>query len=185
MSQRESGYQRKPLDQRNPGMGNAGTDPASAKVHRQDLGARKRQRQDGRGVTASWFRRGGPLVLQNLVKWSTGPRTDEGKHRSRCHAVRHGLSAETVIGKLEDVELQGLRGHHYSHHDVQSAVERGLVLRLAGLLWRLRRATTIETGLFEIQAHMQLAVQPFNPVMRLQLCLQPATWKLQIRATRV
>jgi hypothetical protein len=31
-------------------------------------------------------------------------------------------------------------------------VERELVLRLAGLLWRLRRAATIETGLFEIQA---------------------------------
>jgi hypothetical protein len=34
----------------------------------------------------------------------------------------------------------------------QSAVERELVLRLASLLWRLRRATTMETGLFEIQA---------------------------------
>jgi hypothetical protein len=37
-------------------------------------------------------------------------------------------------------------------YDAQSAVERELVLRLAGLLWRLRRATTMETGLFEIQA---------------------------------
>src|SRR5262249_48620594 len=32
------------------------------------------------------------------------------------------------------------------------AVERELVLRLASLLWRLRRATIMETGLFEIQA---------------------------------
>src|ERR1019366_6825768 len=32
------------------------------------------------------------------------------------------------------------------------AVERELVLRLASLLWRLRRATTMETGLFEMQA---------------------------------
>src|SRR5262249_33996541 len=38
-------------------------------------------------------------------------------------------------------------------YDAQSAVERELVLRLASLLWRLRRATTIETGLFEIQAN--------------------------------
>ena len=37
-------------------------------------------------------------------------------------------------------------------YDAQSAVERELVLRLASLLWRLRRATTIETGLFEIEA---------------------------------
>ena len=37
-------------------------------------------------------------------------------------------------------------------YDAQAAVERELVLRLASLLWRLRRATTMETGLFEIQA---------------------------------
>jgi hypothetical protein len=37
--------------------------------------------------------------------------------------------------------------------DVQSAVERELVLRLASLLWRLRRTTTMETGLFEIQVN--------------------------------
>src|ERR1700674_1697087 len=37
-------------------------------------------------------------------------------------------------------------------YDAQSAVERELVLRLASLLWRLRRATTIETGLFEMPA---------------------------------
>jgi len=35
-----------------------------------------------------------------------------------------------------------------------------LVLRLASLLWRLRRATTIETGLFEIEAeHLNQAGQ--------------------------
>jgi len=35
-------------------------------------------------------------------------------------------------------------------YDAQSAVERELVLRLASILWRLRRATAMETGLFEI-----------------------------------
>ena len=37
-------------------------------------------------------------------------------------------------------------------YDAQSAVERELVLRLASLLWRLRRATAIESGLFKVQA---------------------------------
>jgi hypothetical protein len=37
-------------------------------------------------------------------------------------------------------------------YDAQSAVERELVLRLSNFLWRLRRATLMETGLFEIQA---------------------------------
>ena len=36
--------------------------------------------------------------------------------------------------------------------DIRNSVERELVLRLASLQWRLRRSTTIETGLFEIQA---------------------------------
>ena len=84
---------------------------------------------------------------------STGPTTDEGKQRSRSNALRHGLTAETVIGALEDAEdYKEFESAITADYDAQSAVERELVLRLASLLWRLRRATTIETGLFEIQA---------------------------------
>src|ERR1700674_1562251 len=84
---------------------------------------------------------------------STGPITEDGKQRSRCNAVRHGLTAETVIGALEDAEdYKAFEAAVIADYDAQSAVERELVLRLASLLWRLRRATTMETGLFEIQA---------------------------------
>ena len=80
---------------------------------------------------------------------STGPITEEGKQRSRCNAVRHGLTAETVIGALEDAEdYKAFEAAIIADYDVQSAVERELVLRLASLLWRLRRATTMETSLF-------------------------------------
>jgi hypothetical protein len=79
--------------------------------------------------------------------------TEEGKQRSRCNAVRHGLTAETVIGALEDAEdYKAFEAAITADYDAQSAVERELVLRLASLLWRLRRATTMETGLFEIGA---------------------------------
>src|SRR5215216_4691100 len=89
---------------------------------------------------------------RNSLK-STGPNTAEGKERSRCNAVRHGLTAETVIGALEDAEdYKAFEATIIADYDAQSAVERELVLRLASLLWRLRRATTMETGLFEIQA---------------------------------
>src|SRR5437764_14391747 len=84
---------------------------------------------------------------------STGPTSDEGKLRSRRNAVRHGLTAETVIGALEDGEdYKAFEAVVIADYDVQSAVERELVLRLASLLWRIRRATAIETCLFELQA---------------------------------
>src|SRR5512136_1987138 len=93
---------------------------------------------------------------------STGPTTPEGKERSRRNALRHGLTAETVIAALEDAEdYQAFEAAVIADYDAQSAVERELVLRLASLLWRLRRATTMETGLFEIQAdHLAGLKQP-------------------------
>jgi hypothetical protein len=84
---------------------------------------------------------------------STGPVTAEGKQQSRCNAVRHGLTAETVIGTLDDAEdYQAFELAVTSGYEAHSAVERELVLRLASVLWRLRRATAIETALFEAAA---------------------------------
>src|SRR5215510_9127427 len=89
---------------------------------------------------------------RNALK-STGPKSEEGKQASRCNALRHGLTAETVIGSLEDAEdYKVFEAAITADYDAVSAVERELVLRLASILWRLRRATTMETGLFEIQA---------------------------------
>jgi hypothetical protein len=86
---------------------------------------------------------------RNALK-STGPTTPEGKERSRRNALRHGLTAETVIGGLEDPEdYQAFEAAVTRDYDVESAVERELVLRLASVLWRLRRATGIETALFD------------------------------------
>jgi hypothetical protein len=91
------------------------------------------------------------------ARLSTGPVTEEGKKRSRQNALRHGLTAETVIDALEDAEDYGaFEMAVTSDYDAQSAVERELVLRLASLLWRLRRATAIEAGLFKQQARQLL-----------------------------
>ena len=89
---------------------------------------------------------------------STGPTTDEGKLRSRGNAVRHGLTAETVIATLEDAEdYEAFELTIASDYDAPTAVERELVLRLAGVLWRLRRATAIETAFFEAASSVQSA----------------------------
>jgi hypothetical protein len=87
------------------------------------------------------------------ARLSTGPVTEEGKKRSRQNALRHGLTAETVIDALEDADdYAAFEIAVTADYDAQSAVARELVLRLASLLWRLRRATVIESGLFKIQA---------------------------------
>jgi hypothetical protein len=87
------------------------------------------------------------------ARLSTGPVTEEGKRTSRQNARRHGLTAETVITALEDAEdYAAFEMAVTADYDAQTAVERELVLRLASLLWRLRRATAIENGLFKIQA---------------------------------
>ena len=83
---------------------------------------------------------------------STGPKTDDGKARAARNAVRHGLTAETVIKLLEDPDdYRAFEQAVTADYDAETAVERELVLRLASLLWRLRRATAIETGLLQIQ----------------------------------
>jgi hypothetical protein len=77
------------------------------------------------------------------------------------------LTAETVIAGLEDSEdYKAFELSVTSDFDAQTAVERELVLRLASLLWRLRRAAAIETGLLQIQneilreARLAQVIQP-------------------------
>jgi len=99
---------------------------------------------------------------------STGPRTEDGKQRSRVNALRHGLTAETVVGSLEDAEdYKAFEAAIIADYEAETAVARELVLRLASLLWRLRRANAIEADLFEIQVEAlrqrQLAVATQTP----------------------
>jgi hypothetical protein len=89
------------------------------------------------------------------ARHSTGPRTKIGKARSCQNATKHGLTAETVIYALEDpTEYQAFQDAIVREFKPASIVQSELVLRLASLLWRLRRATTIETGLFRMQEEL-------------------------------
>jgi hypothetical protein len=93
----------------------------------------------------------------NALK-STGPRTAQGKQRSRQNAVRHGLTAETVITCLENAaNYQAFEASIASDYRTRTVTECILISRLASLLWRLRRSTSIETGLFQIEGQLMLA----------------------------
>src|SRR5262250_2192153 len=93
------------------------------------------------------------IANQQNAKHSTGPRTASGKRRSRRNAIRHGLTAETVIDTLEDAaDYRAFERAIKSNYSPQTAIEGQLVSRLASLLWRLRRAVIVESGLLNIQA---------------------------------
>ena len=60
----------------------------------------------------------------NALK-STGPKTTLGKQYSRCNAMRHGLTAETVIQFLEDQEdYKAFELSVTADFDARTAVER-------------------------------------------------------------
>src|SRR3974390_17253 len=114
---------------------------------------------------------------RNALK-STGPTTEEGKEHSRCNAVRHGMTAETVIADLEDADdYQAFETAVIADYDAQTAVERELVLRLASVLWRLRRATGIESGIFG--SGTQGSAQQNDPLSK-RAQLNPATDRIYI-----
>ena len=77
------------------------------------------------------------------------------RRRSRRRAWRDGLADQTVVKTLEDVRsYRAFERVLIGSVDPRSVIELALVHRLASLLWRLRRATAIETGLFELQSEL-------------------------------
>jgi hypothetical protein len=79
----------------------------------------------------------------------------QGKRR---RAWRDGLADQTVVQTLEDVRsYRAFERALIGSVDPRSALELALVHRLASLLWRLRRACAIETGLFEMQGELPSA----------------------------
>jgi hypothetical protein len=77
------------------------------------------------------------------------------RRRSRRRAWLEGLADQTVIQVLEDVRsYRAFERTLVGSVDPRSVIELSLVHRLASLLWRLRRACAIETGLFEMQGEL-------------------------------
>lgn len=85
---------------------------------------------------------------------STGPRTEEGRNRSRANARRHGLTGQITTMNEED------RAAHDQFSDAliqnlapEGAMEIQLAQRIATDSWRLNRASAIEDNLFAMGLH--------------------------------
>ena len=88
-----------------------------------------------------------------------GPKTADGKHRSRLNSLKHGLTSSTLVVLPEEDRQEYdevLRGFRESL-EPQGGIEDALVLRLAQAHWRSLRSRCVETGMLNTTAASQRA----------------------------
>ncbi len=79
---------------------------------------------------------------------STGPRTEAGKQRSSLNAIRHGLTAQTVVLPSEDpAAYQSHRLQFIEQYQPATPTESQLVQELIDTSWRLNRIPLLEADL--------------------------------------
>ena len=79
---------------------------------------------------------------------SRGPATEAGKQRSSQNAIRHGLTAQTLVLPCEDpADYQRLLDSYLDYFHPSSPVELDLVQEMVAAKWRLNRTALIETQL--------------------------------------
>ena len=87
------------------------------------------------------------ISRENSLK-STGPRTVEGKARSRFNARRHNLTGQTILNADDDMTNYFAGSARLkADFDPQGEFEIVLVQSLADAQWQLDRARTIETNI--------------------------------------
>ena len=80
---------------------------------------------------------------------SSGPKTSDGRTASRRNALKHALTARSLMIEGEDPKrFETLRAELIDAYEPQGAVEEQLVDMMAGILWRLRRVPVLEAAAF-------------------------------------
>ena len=93
------------------------------------------------------------------AKRSTGPKSPEGKARSRSNSWKHGLSAKLImiVGEKAD-DFDRLRANLLDEYQPQSVLECEMVERLTIILWRLRRVPSFEVAILDAR-HQKVSNQ--------------------------
>ena len=116
----------------------------------------------------------GPGTLESTFPshGPTGPRTQQGKDRSKHNALRHGIFSKVAVLKSESqAEFDRLRKDLYADRKPQGALEQLLVDKLAVLFWRHRRLVNAEGA--EIQMGTEFAQWEKNERYRQQIVTLP------------
>ena len=114
-------------------------------------GAMVRVKEDGQKTPAKSISPQKLAANRRNAQLSTGPRTEEGKSRSRVNAVKHGILSFAVVteGKrAEDpAEFDELLGGLWRDLAPVGTLEEMLVEKIAVCWWRQRRALKSEAWL--------------------------------------
>jgi hypothetical protein len=91
----------------------------------------------------------GNVTSSSLTRRAPGPRTRQGKERSKHNAQKHRIFSEVVVLEGERYEFEFLLNGLWNDLQPVGALEIAAVDKLATLLWRQRRVLTAEAA--EIQ----------------------------------
>jgi hypothetical protein len=81
---------------------------------------------------------------------SRGPKTDAGKRASSLNALKHGLTAQTVVLPHEsEDEYNADLAAYLDHFQPASKPEEDLVAQLASVQWRIIRYAGVEAALLQ------------------------------------
>ena len=87
---------------------------------------------------------------------SHGPVTPEGRAIASRNALRHGLTAQTVVLTNEfATRFEELLAFYVEHFEPQSEVEMDFVEEMAVAKWRQRRTWSIETATLDYELDQQ------------------------------
>lgn len=80
------------------------------------------------------------VTSSSLVRRGTGPRTEQGKEKSKHNALKYGIFSKVVVLENESqAEVDALRNELRDYLQPEGALEEILVDKLTTLFWRLRR----------------------------------------------
>src|SRR5262245_38195981 len=108
--------------------------------------------------------------VEEAVSDLPGGDLQSNRRRSRRRAWRDELADQTAVRHLEDIRsYRAFERTLIGSVDPRSVLELALAHRLASLLWRLRRASAIETGLFELHGEA-LPLAPWSNSRAIAQC---------------
>ena len=99
---------------------------------------------------------------------STGPRTVEGKKKASMSALKHGLTAQTLVLPHEEPLAYGqMRESLYDQYQPATEQECMLVDQLVSAWWRTIRVRQMETDMFDLQIRTLNNAYPDKPKSKL------------------